>query len=171
MKLPRFLAALATIASLFSAPSWAAGSPVTGYYFVQINGYLRTPITATGSVTCTAYLYAVPTPGNLTVANIPALILANSATANASTTATIQPNKQNFSCGVTLPYYFNAFDSATQSLYLVYNVKLQDPVFVDVSTNPPTITPGSGIRSTKQTSPITVAPGGGQGLGPFTVTL
>ncbi len=157
--------------SIFASPSWAAGA-VSGYYYITINGYLRTPITATGVVECTGYIYTAPKPSaGLTLANISTLVLANSATVNASSLATIQPNKQNFTCNITLPYYVNSFDSATQSFIFVYNVKLNDQIFFNLATIPPTITPGSGVRSTRQTHLITVAPGGAQGLGPFTVML
>ena len=157
--------------SIFASPSWAAG-PVSGYYYVTINGFLRTPITATGIVECTGYLYTVPTPSaGLTVSNISTLVLANSATVNASSNATIQPNKQNFSCNITVPYYVNSFDSATQTFLFVYSVKANDPNSVNLSTVPPSLVLGSGVRSTRQTHLITVAPGGAQGLGPFTVML
>jgi hypothetical protein len=153
----------------------AAPIQVSGYYSVAINGFLRLPISQGGQVTCTGYLYAVPnTAGNLVIANIPAAILANSATSNGSTTATIAANKQNFDCQITVPFYYNAFDSATQSLYLVYSVKLNDPGFINTAVNPPVFVPGTGVRSNRQTTIISSPPTGTgvfQGVGPFTIYM
>lgn len=173
MKKISMLSLMAAIAgSLFCDSAPAAPAVVSGFYFVTINGFLREPITQNGQVNCTGYLYVVPsTVSNPNIASIGAAVLANSATANASATAVFQPNKQNFTCEITVPYYFNAFDSATQSLYLVYNVKLNDPGFVNVQVNPPQVVPGTGVRSTRQPALITAPPGGGQGLGPFVVYL
>lgn len=162
----------ALMAGFFNSPVLATPAVVSGYYFVTINGYLRQPITQGGQVNCTGYLYITPsTVSNPSISSIGAAILANSATANASVNAVIQPNNQNFTCEITVPYYFNAFDSTTQSLYFVYNVKLNDPGFVNTQVTPPQVVIGTGVRSTRQPALITAPPGGAQGLGPFTVYL
>ncbi|QGM97865.1 hypothetical protein [Methylocystis parvus] len=173
MKALRLASALMALCSaLLANPVSAAPTPVSGYYVVTINGFLRLPISQGGQVTCTGYLYVVPnTTGNPAISTLGAAILGNSATSNGSVAATVQENKQNFSCPIVVPYFFNSFDSATQSLYLVYSVKLNDPGFINAQQQ---IIPGTGVRSTRQSTIVTPAPSGTgtvTNLGPFVIYL
>jgi hypothetical protein len=176
MKALRLASALIALCAAFLInPASAAPAQVSGYYVVTINGFLRLPISQGGQVNCTGSLFVVPnTAGNPAITALGAAVLANSATSNASAKAVIDPNNQNFTCPITVPYFFNSFDSATQSLYLVYTVKLNDPGSFNFQVNPPQVIPGTGVRSTRQTTIITPSPSGTgvvQNLGPYIVFL
>jgi hypothetical protein len=146
----------ALIGALMLSSSQAMAGSASGNIGLNFSGFLRTQISSGGRVTCSATAFMVPdtTNGSLNISALSASILTNSALSSSQwVAATVQTDKQTFTCSVIVPYLFNNVVTG-QKLAVTWTVAVQDDFYVSPTINGGfQILPGSGSRKTKQIIP------------------
>lgn len=139
------ICACAIAYTLFLTPAVAAS--ITGAITVRISGAFRAALTLGGGATCDAVVTLAPdtTSATLTIADLGARLLSQSAIQKSTLRATLNATRTTFTCNVVVPYTFANVATAGQKLIVAIDVKGSDPGFVNPVTNaytPPLTNPG-----------------------------